>query len=253
MSKDQNEIIPSKHTQLFVDVGNSSIKAAFTVGTGWSKPEKSGISKATDLLNWINKYNEKFDLIIITSVVEEVTEALVRGLETNRYRVLSEEDIPGDLLDYETPETLGLDRFFGCYGAIAHTKKAAVVIDAGTACTVDYMTPDYIFRGGVIMPGISILEQSLKEYAPSLPRVQRELPEAWPGKSTRGSLQWGITGTFATAVNGFLDKYEEEFDTFDLVLTGGGAKMIAPLVQRESKVRPMLVFEGMKKFLEDYL
>lgn len=253
MSKDIKNIIPDINTTLFIDVGNSSIKVAYQVGMKWQKPDRYKPDNAADLLNWINSRARKFELIVIISVVDEVTKALVENMETEKYRVLGINDIPDDLLDYETSETLGIDRFFACYGAVAHTNKASVVIDSGTACTIDYMSQDYVYRGGVIMPGISTVESAMKKHAPALPSVPRTLPTGWPGKSTKTSLQWGIAGAYRDSIHASLRRYEEQFGDFDLVLTGGDADWIASVIQWKNKVRPLLVFEGIRRFLEDYL
>lgn len=253
MSKQEHEIIPRSGSKLFIDIGNSSLKAAFTEGRAWKNPNRSGLQTASDFVEWFNRYSERFELIIIISVVRDVTGALVQGIQTEKYRILQVDDIPADLIDYETPETLGLDRFFGCYGAVTQTQKAVVVIDAGSACTIDYMAADFLYRGGIIMPGLTILEDALKEHIPSLPMVERDIPDVWPGKSTKASLQWGITGAYIKAIEGMLEKHRREFGDFELVLTGGYADLIARYLDRELKVRSSLVFDGMRDFLKDYL
>lgn len=253
MSKRQKEIIPSEGSRLFVDIGNSTLKAGLIDGQEWVYPHRSELDKAFDFLEWVNRHSEKIELLVVTSVREDVADALVSELENKKWRLLTVDDIPKDLIDYETPETLGLDRFFGCYAAVARTEKAAVVIDAGSAWTIDYMAKDFLFRGGVIMPGLTIMEEAIKKNLPALPMVEREIPEVWPGKSTKTSLQWGITGTYIHAIEKLLDKYHRTFGDFDLVATGGYAALIARHLNRDVKIRPSLVFDGMKGFLEDYL
>ncbi|MDX1671847.1 MAG: type III pantothenate kinase [Balneolaceae bacterium] len=253
MSKREHDKIPGTENILFIDVGNSSIKAAFHDGLNWQVPERFGLDRAADLLDWINRHSRNFEYIIVSSVVEKATEAIKMELQTDRIRVLRIEDIPRDLLDYQTPDTLGIDRFFSCYGAVAQTRKAAVVIDAGTACTVDFMEADGVFRGGVIMPGLSMLEQGMAQYASALPQVIRKVPDRWPGRSTETSLQWGISGMLRDAFSGALERNLNKFGKFDLFYTGGNAETVRDICGVDGKIRPMLVFEGLKKFLDDYL
>lgn len=247
------DIIPDKDNILYLDIGNSSIKAAYKEDLDWIRPDSFKIKNASELVEWINQHQKDFGMVVIASVVDTTTEAIVNRLDIEKVRVLTVSDIPADLLDYKTPETLGLDRFFACYGAVAQTSKPAVVIDAGTACTIDYMSGDFVFRGGIIMPGIGILEKSLREFAPNLPAVLRTLPDEWPGKSTKNSLRWGLYGAFRNSIHSLLNTYEEQFDDFDIMITGGDAEWLSSILERESKVRPMLVFEGIQYFLEDYL
>ena len=247
-----DNFIPNSSTTLFLDVGNTSIKAAYKEGMEWENPDQVNVDNANDLIVWINRNREKFERVVISSVVPDVTELVVNKLQSVSCHVFEPSDIPAELLDYETPKTLGIDRFFACYGAITHTNKAAVVIDSGTACTVDYMSADEVYRGGIIMPGIHILEQSLHKFAPNLPHVRRFIPDQWPGKSTKESLQWGLAGMVKKSIEGYLDDYASSFEDFDVVITGGTAEWVASILDREAKVRPMLVFEGMQRFLEYY-
>ena len=246
-----NDIIPDKNNILYLDSGNSSIKAAYKEDLNWTRPDSFKIRNASELVEWINRHHMDFGMVVIASVVSKTTQAIVDRLEIEKVRVLTVKDIPVDLLDYKTPDTLGIDRFFACYGAVAQTSKPVVVIDAGTACTIDYMSGDFVFRGGVIMPGIGILEKALRDYAPNLPAVLRTLPEKWPGKSTKTSLRWGLYGSYADGIMGALKKHEESFDSFEVFVTGGSAEWLATILPMEPKVRPMLIFEGIQYFLED--
>lgn len=248
-----NDIIPGKDNILYLDIGNSSIKAAYKEDLNWIRPDSFKIKNASELVEWINQHQKEFRLVVIASVVRDTTQAIIDRLDIEKVRVFSIDDIPVDLLDYKTPDTLGMDRFFACYGAVAQTSKPAVVIDAGTACTVDYMSGDFVYRGGLIMPGIGILEKSIRNFAPALPAVLRSVPDEWPGKSTKESLRWGLYGAFRDSVHTTLQRYEERYNDYDLMITGGEAEWLSSILERESKVRPMLVFEGMQFFLEDYL
>lgn len=248
-----DDFIPDSEAVLYLDIGNSTIKAAYREGLKWERPEVGKIQNAETLLDWINEHSTLFQLIVISSVVPPVTRAVINHLQDNRIRVLSVDDIPEDLINYKTPETLGIDRFFACYGAVAHTQKSVVVIDAGTACTVDYMSADSVYQGGVILPGIGILEESVKEYAPNLPEVEQAVPDEWPGRSTRESLQWGLSGMVQNSIQVYLEKYASAYGDYELVLTGGDAGWIKSLLDQPAKVRPMLVFEGMKRYLETHL
>lgn len=253
MSKPMSDFIPDWEHILFLDVGNYSIKAAYKKGRHWKRPDSGIITNAEVLIRWIRDHGQTFQLIVICSVVPEVTRALSSQLPKQKVRVLKTKDLPEDLLDYETPETLGVDRFFSCYGAVSQTQKSAVVIDAGTACTIDFMSADFIYRGGVIMPGLGVVEKSVREHIPTLPHVSRQLPDVWPGRSTRQSLQWGVAGMYQGAISHYLEKYRQSFKAFDVFITGGDAKVISEWIECSQKIHPMLLFEGMQRFLERYI
>lgn len=248
-----NSIIPEKKNILYLDIGNSSIKVAYRQDLQWRQPESAILNGVSDLVEWFRQHEQDFSIVVIASVVKESAEQIRKYLPDEKVRLLSIGDIPRDLLDYKTPDTLGIDRFLTCYGAVAQTNKPVVVIDAGTACTVDYMSGDFVYRGGVIMPGIGILEESLRKHAPGLPAVLRSIPKNWPGKSTKESLRWGLYGVYRDGIRAILERYEEQFDDFDLIITGGASEWMNEVLDRPAKVRSMLIFEGMYFFLEDYL
>lgn len=244
--------IDSKKTNkiLYLDVGNTAVKGAFRKGLKWEPVHSKNINKASDMVFWLKAHANEFDKIVICSVRDDVKEAILGATEEVNFTVLSNKDIPRDLLDYETPDTLGIDRFLACYGAKVQTEKAVVVIDAGTALTIDFMDRDQVFHGGIIIPGIKAFGDLLPQKAPALPNVELKIPKKWPGKSTKESLQWGQTGFYRFAIQGVLEKFKKEFGSFEVFLTGGDAYIIEKLLQDESKVRSYLVFEGMERLLK---
>jgi len=235
---------------LFIDIGNSFVKAAFKEGVVWKEPEDGNFSSAADLVKWVHMHTGSFRDIIISSVRKKQAKALIAELGKERCTLLNSGMIPFEFLSYETPKTLGIDRFLVCLGAVRHTGCAVVVIDAGTACTVDFMTADEVYQGGVIMPGLGSIKKTIEQQTPELPGYDFYLPNAWPGKSTAASLQWGTAGMVKFAVEGMLARYREMQQDFELVITGGQAGTIASLLDEEAKVRPHLIFDGMYEFLE---
>jgi type III pantothenate kinase len=236
----------SKKT-LYLDIGNSTIKGAYKKGTQWMVLTDERLFTALELVNWIQKHPDSFDRIVIASVRDDVSEAVIRELDQHKTLEVTVSDIPRDLLNYETPKSLGIDRFLSCYGATNQTNKSVVVIDAGTATTIDFMDQDDVYHGGVIIPGLWGFSEVLSQKAPALPFVELEIPKLWPGKSTIDSIKWGQAGFYKMGILGFLNKYEEEFGDFDLFITGGDATVINSILEVESKVRPYLVFEGIER------
>ncbi|MEX0723201.1 MAG: type III pantothenate kinase [Gracilimonas sp.] len=232
---------------LYLDIGNSSIKGAFRKGLKWELIHSERPLTALDIVNWINEHPEAFTEIVVSSVRADVQEAIHEQLKDLKLTELSVKDIPRELLDYETIATLGIDRFLACYGATEQTTNSVVVIDAGTAITIDFMDQDDVYHGGIIAPGLAGFGEILHQKAPALPNVEMEIPNTWPGKSTVNSLKWGQAGFYKMAIEGFLDKYETELGSFDLFITGGNGALVEAMIERESKVRPMLVFEGMER------
>lgn len=236
----------SKNT-LYLDIGNSAIKGAYKDGLNWKSMEADKPVSAERFVQWIETNSVLFSEIVVSSVRKDVLELIQQRLPDIHFQELSVKDIPPGMLNYETVDTLGIDRFLACYGATDQTNNSVVVIDAGTALTIDFMDENNVYHGGLIAPGLAGFNEVLSLKAPALPKVDMEIPKTWPGKSTEDSLKWGHAGFYKMAIEGLLDKYEDEFGSFDLYITGGDGEVIKAMTGRESKLRPFLVFEGMKR------
>lgn len=236
---------------LFLDVGNTAIKAAFKTERDAADFQTQKLKNLEGLIGWLENPPELFNGIVLSSVKTGVAETLSQALPQAAVTSITTALIPPAMLDYETRETLGIDRFLVCYGAVKRAQKAVVVIDVGTATTIDFMSADNVYRGGVIAPGYSAFSKLLHEIAPALPQTDAIIPQTWPGKSTKDSIRWGQAGFYMSAIHAFLAKYRGAFGDFDTYITGGDAEVLSPLFLTEVHLRPNLVFEGMQRFLEE--
>lgn len=237
----------SKKT-LFVDIGNSSIKVAFTEDGIWEKVNDS-FKSVTYLISWLNSHLDSVEKLIIASVRKDHFLLLKNQVTDLKIVHISIQDIDFDRVSYTTLNTLGIDRYLVCLGAYHEVKKSVVVIDAGSACTIDMMDGKGIFQGGVIMPGLQSILNIFKSSAPELPEISPEIPKIWPGKSTAESLQWGQVSLFRDGMRSSLERYKEEFGEFSLFITGGDSKIVSNLISIPSKRDEFLIFKGMKAFI----
>lgn len=235
----------------YLDIGNTYLKLAERKESGWVIVCQNQTASSDTILSCIPEEEGNFT-IVTSSVRSTITADLEQKLPAGRLITLTTGQIPEASLDYRTPHTLGIDRFLACLGASSETQKHVIVIDAGTACTVDLMTSDKVYRGGVIMPGLNVYHQAVEAFIPELPKVSREIPAAWPGKSTAESMQWGVNGTFFQAVAIFAEKHLEEAGEADVFVTGGDAQELKKYLNANCSMqvhyRPFLVFEGMRVF-----
>lgn len=234
---------------LFLDVGNTAVKGAYIDDKNWKSVPADSINSISELNEWLKEHADQIEGMVVSSVRNGLSEAIQQKVTSVPVRVLSVSNIPAHLIDYETPETLGIDRFLVCYGAKSNTKNAVVVIDAGTATTIDYMSEQEVYSGGMITPGISSFMHVLPSKAPALPKTEISIPLNWPGKNTTDSLKWGQAGFYKMGLDQSLTKFEVSFGNFDLYLTGGDAPFIKKLINRECTSDPFLVFKGMMRLL----
>lgn len=213
----------------------------------WIDLFSTSITNTEEIRDWISSVHSD-DSIIVTSVRKDINDLLGERINQGKVRWIKNRHLTNFELNYDTPKTLGMDRFLGCLGASSKTQNDVIVIDAGTACTIDMMTKAQVYLGGVIMPGLKLYHQSVKMHLPELPEVDQILPNQFPGHSTKESLQWGINGAFAGSIDYFLRKFIDEGSQSDIFVTGGDADIVAGFLQtHEPKIRKYLVFDGMEE------
>lgn len=128
-------------------------------------------------------------------------------------------------IDYATPSTLGLDRIAAAVAASASVPQTdLLVVDAGTALTVDRVSADCRFLGGNISPGVSLRLRSLHQYTSQLPLVDSrgELPEF--GHDTETAIRCGVVRGVVAEIKASL------LPGTHVVISGGDAPLIAPLL-----------------------
>lgn len=234
---------------LYLDIGNSFLKLAERKGSNWQVLFDGELNRVSDLRIFIES-RKNSDKIILSSVRKDISDNLRETLSKQVIHEFRTSDIPPEMLDYNTPETLGLDRFLVCLAAWKESgKQDVIVIDAGSACTVDFMTKDGIYSGGIIMPGLQIIKQAMKNKLPELPQASEKMPNQWPGKSTMECIEWGVNGGFLMAIRGFIQKYQELGDDPEIYVTGGNAKQIIQWIDDEERYhyKKNLLWEGLEE------
>jgi type III pantothenate kinase len=150
----------------------------------------------------------------------------------------------------ERPDHVGIDRLLDAVAA-NHRRGAgrgAVVIDAGSAVTVDWLTEDGAFAGGAIFPGIRLMALALHQYTALLPLIDTpdHLPEP-PGASTRTAMAAGIVWAAAGGVRALVERYQLQAAVPpNLFLTGGDGPLLQAALGAAVELWPDLTLEGIR-------
>ncbi len=165
------------------------------------------------------------------------------------YRNLNVTDLPLQV-HVEHPERVGMDRLVAAV-AVNRRRQAtspAIIVDAGTAVTVDLVNADGQFLGGSILPGRRLIARALAADTDQLPEVGPTSLDTVPaavGRSTVGAIQsglfWGSVGAIRELVHRLGDTAA---GTPQLFMTGGDAEQLAPHVSPDAQFVPNLIFEG---------
>jgi len=166
----------------------------------------------------------------------------------DRYRLLGNEDLPLEI-HVEHPQHVGADRLLAAVAVnqLRTANRPAIVIDAGTAITVDLVSADGAFEGGVILPGFRLTAQALAEGTDLLPHVNHD-PAADPppvvGKSTAAAIRSGLFWGQVGAVRELTCRISGELASSpQLFVAGGDAERLAVFLP-EARVVPELVLAG---------
>jgi type III pantothenate kinase len=145
---------------------------------------------------------------------------------------------------YDDPAQLGCDRWAALIGARRLYDGPAVVVNAGTALTVDALAGDGVFVGGIIVPGAQLMRTALAGHTAAL-KLQPGKFSFFPN-ATGDAIMSGAIDGLCGAVERMARFLEESGHTMPLcVLSGGGAALLEPHLNLEVKVVDNLVLEGL--------
>jgi type III pantothenate kinase len=216
---------------------------AITVG---NTRTRFGLFRGSDLVEPVSMLNDDVDALVrailrtaegehgVPMVIASVNHPLADRLET-----ALEDSQPGDVYrvgrDLAVPvthtlddaTTVGQDRLLCAFGAWSRAKQACVVIDAGTAITVDFIDGEGTFHGGVIAPGIRMMLASLHGGTAALPSLDFTTPDPDRGpfgKDTRHAMLLGVQCAAQGLVHLVIERYAEHYEAYpQIVATGGDA------------------------------
>lgn len=157
----------------------------------------------------------------------------------------------GIIVRYQNPAEVGADRVVNALAAFTLFGKPlgqpCIVVDFGTATTLDVISPGGEYLGGAIAPGIGISIRALFESTAMLPRVELTIPGRVIGKNTIESIQSGIVFGYASQVDGMIHRMEKELGAkAHVIATGGLAPIIASACEAIDLIDQMLTLRGLK-------
>ena len=158
-------------------------------------------------------------------------------------------------LDYNTPETLGLDRIAAAIGALVCLPSANIlVMDAGSCLTIDLVTKDQVFHGGVISPGVQMRFKAMHTFTKKLPQIEwsaeEQIPLVLPGLSTQQSMRAGVLKGMQFEIEGHIRYYSGLYPDLKVIMTGGDAQYFENIINTTIFTEDSLVLIGLNRVLE---
>jgi type III pantothenate kinase len=211
--------------------------------------------------NWLNgaaaKLVRKFvgrtrlDGAVLCSVVPRATPEVretVRQLWNLSILELTPKTLRGVGIDYPKPNSIGPDRLANAVAARHHFGAPVVVLDFGTAVTLDVVDRVGNYTGGIIAPGLAAMTDYLHEKTALLPRIKIREIKTSIGKSTGEAMLVGAVHGYRGLVRELIAELKRELKAkrLPVVATGGYAKLMASKLPEISAVEPNLTLEGLR-------
>ncbi len=240
--------------RLLIDLGNTRAKWAWQAHA--AAPLEGPQNAAHDggrcqrLLDAIGRAS--VDQIWLSSVAGDAANRLqdaIRKICLAKFvRALSPTQLGGVRNAYAEPERLGVDRFLAMLGARSrYPSEALLVVDAGTALTIDLLAADGQHRGGSIAPGLRLMRHCLGSGTATL--GTRTLPPTVAieqlGATTANAIECGILGAACGAVALRMDQHSTLRPR--LLITGGDAPALVACFSKAQEL-PLLVLEGLARY-----
>jgi len=237
---------------LVLNVGNSRIACGtFVAG------ELKGVSRhrIEDRSAWQSAIVEAWtsfegrDAAVVAATVNPlVTEGLEHVVDLAIGRAVlwvgKDVDLPIRVLT-EKPAETGVDRVLNVAAAHEQIESACVVVDAGSAVTVDFCNDGGDFIGGAILPGATMMLDALHANTALLPEVKLAVPEGAFGKNTEQAMLHGVYYGIRGAVKELVENYATDLGRWpDVIATGGDAKLLFEGWELIHAVAPDLTLYG---------
>jgi len=228
-----------------IDIGNTNldfalikqgkIKKVFKIST-------KSISKNT-LSKLLSRY--KLEPIFVCSVVPALIK-LLKGLNMPIYIVGKDVKVP--VKNYYDKKNIGMDRLVGAYAAKSFFPQSRLILDFGTAITLDFLNKQGDYQGGLILPGVGSTLEVLANCALLPKRVSFKSSKQTIPTNTNESITRGIQEGFSSMLNSLVAKYKKLLKipaSIPVVVTGGSAPIVFKKLNFPRIYKPFLVLEGL--------
>ena len=247
--------------RLLIDIGNTHTHLGLAGARGVRRQAELRTEGWRDrtapgaIQQWLGRRRQTVEGVAVCSVVPWATTAVVRWLKSAGLPApleLRAANVAGIRIDYPRPTSIGPDRLANAIAARARFGAPVLVLDFGTAVTLDVVDPRGCYVGGVIAPGLAAMTDYLHEKTALLPRIRiREVRRAI-GRSTEEAMLVGAVHGYRGLIRALVGEVRTELGLrrVPVVATGGYARLMARGLSVISAVEPALTLEGLRLFWE---
>lgn len=250
-------MISSNNNLIAIDVGNTSIVLGYFESGQLRQHVRLTTNRTLPQDEWLSYFTAEFANlgpvqnfeVIVTSVVPDIDSRLTnffRGKFAMAIQFVTHQSKLNFSIRVEKPEQVGTDRFVDAAAAVSLYGPNVIVIDMGTATTIDCVCQG-VFEGGIILPGLEISAQALLDRTSKLFRVNFQKPPNILGKNTEQCLQSGLSYGYASMLDGLIDRITQQCGVdMPVVSTGGLSRLMLDVSSKIDHFDEHLTLKGLK-------
>ena len=235
---------------LLIDAGNTRMKWALVLDGQWQSHDSADYADLSALSRALSPGIECTIASVAGTEHEHQIKALLAKHDIESRWLTAEAQFLDVKNAYANPKQLGVDRWMGLIAARQRTRASTLVVSLGTAMTVDALSADGVFLGGLIIPGRAMMQKSLQQGTAHV----AEVDGAWHAfpQTTADAVQSGIVAAMCGAIQMQHARLAKQSDCMpQCVLTGGDAGMLLPHLDLPVEHVPFLVLEGIERVVKE--
>lgn len=249
---------------LAIDIGNTHIVLGCIEGEKIIFRERMSTNHNATRLEYASMIKTAFDMYavdynkldgaIISSVVPSVTKNVKGAIEkfAKIKTLVVEPGIKtGISIKIDNPAQLGSDLLVSAVAGVNEYKTPLIIIDMGTATTVSVINKNKEYIGGAILPGVGISHDALVNRTSKLQSIALDEPKKVIGTNTVDCIQSGLMYGNAGALDGLIDRFNEQVgEKCTVVATGGLSRVVVPLCRNEIIIDEDMLLKGLMLIYE---
>ena len=238
-----------------IDIGNTDIVCGIFQGKKFLREWRLNTKVCTSTAKcrkWLSKIlggKKEIQGIILCSVVPKKNRFFKKAASLLHLPI----DVVGETVRcpipnrYWNPKEVGQDRLVNAYAALKRYGAPAIIVDFGTAITVDLVSRRGEYLGGIIAPGMGISLEALNEKTALLPSVRLKSPFSLLGRNTEGSMLSGAFYGFASLCDGLIAKLRKKYGKkIQSIVTGGHSNIILTYCKQIDYINTHLTLQGLQ-------
>ena len=238
---------------ILIDCGNSALKAQFCRHGDLQASFSSNYQPGWELRleRWLGL--QAATSCTFASVLDARRQPVLDEILADRFgsavtRLLSQAEYSGVSSGYTHPEKLGVDRWLALIATAQICQGDCIVIDAGSAITLDLLRGDGQHLGGAILPGLNTSLDDFKRIFRHIDFNDEAISQCeQPGCSTEAAIQIDYRQNSMTLLPRLVNRWSKIFDQeAEIILAGGDAARVQKIIDQPGRIVPDLVFQGMK-------